>query len=104
MDPPPLRRLDLARAAARQATRCSQGPSESRTQSVSPLRTQDEERRLEGVVGVVLVREHAAAGAEHHRPVPLDQAANASSAASPRSGREPLQQLPVSQGGGRPPR
>jgi len=37
------------------------------------LARQDEERLLKGVLGVLAVRQHALADAEHHRPVPAHQ-------------------------------
>ena len=58
---------------------------------------QDQERRLEGVPGVVLVAQDGPAGAQDHRPVPLDQGREGQlgGLAAPR--REALQQLPVRQ-------
>jgi hypothetical protein len=37
------------------------------------LPRQDQERGLEGVLGVVGIAEDASAGAQHHRPVPAHQ-------------------------------
>ena len=40
----------------------------------SRLTSQDQEGGLEGVLGVLLVAEHAPAHPQHHRPVPLHEA------------------------------
>jgi hypothetical protein len=53
---------------------------------------QDEERGLEGVVGVGGVAEHPPADAEHHRPVPADEHLERGPVAG---GEEPAQQLRV---------
>ncbi len=36
------------------------------------LADQNQERGLKGVLGIVRIAEHSAAGTQHHRPVPLD--------------------------------
>jgi hypothetical protein len=66
------------------------------------LPDQDEEGGLEGVVRVVRVVEHAPADAEDHRPVPLDQGREGQLRGLAAAGREPLQELAVSQLPGRP--
>ena len=68
-----------------------------------PVGGRDQEGGLEGVLGVVGVVQHAAADAQHHRPVPVQQGREGFliSAAG-----EPVQEVrvgPVSVGSGDPP-
>ena len=78
---PPRRSLDARRrwprrwpaTATRWATRWSQPPSDLVVPDRAGLAGQDEERRLEGVLGVVRVAEDAPADGQDHRPVPRHQ-------------------------------
>ena len=63
------------------------------------LAGQHEERGLEGVLGGVLVAEHAPADAEDHRPVPLHQGLEGQLGAVLVPGGEPRQQLGIRQPG-----
>ena len=58
---------------------------------------QDQEDRLEGVLGVVLVAEGRSAGVQHHRAVPRDQGRERQLGRLARPAGEPLQQLAVGQ-------
>jgi hypothetical protein len=60
-------------SASRWATPCSQPASESPARIRAGLAGQGQERRLEDVVGVVAVRQHAAGDAQDHRPVPAQE-------------------------------
>ena len=68
----------------------------------SRLVDQDEEDRLEGILGVVLVAQGRAADAQHHRTVTLDQGREGQLGRiiPTRPVREPLQELTVRQLGG----
>ena len=61
-----------------------------------------QEGHLEGVLGGVRVVQDAPADAQHHRPVPLDQARKAASPGLIAAGHELLQQLGVGQPADRP--
>ena len=79
-------------------------PMEPGTQRVAhPERAgpphQDQERGLEGVLGVVVVAEDRAADPPDHRAVPIDQGREGQLRRLAAAGREPLQQLPVRQSG-----
>jgi hypothetical protein len=58
---------------------------------------QDQEGRLKRVVGILGVGEHAAADAEHHRSVPLDEDRKRQFPRLVAAGTEQLQKLPVAQ-------
>ena len=68
------------------------------------LADQDQERRLECVLGVVRVGQDAPADALHHRPVPLDQDREGELGGVIPIGREPFQELAVGQTRGPYPR
>jgi len=66
---------------------------------------EDQERRLEGILGIVPMAEHRAADAEDHRAVPRQECGEGQFShlvvfAAP--GREPLQELAIAQTGQRP--
>ncbi len=63
---------------------------------------QDQERRLEGVLGIVVVADDRAADPPDHRAVPLDQGRESRLRRIAAAGGEPLQQLSVRQSGRRP--
>ena len=66
------------------------------------LPDQDQERRLERILGVVRVGQDAPADAQDHRPMPLDQDREGQLGRLAPIGREPLQELPVGQLADRP--
>ena len=66
------------------------------------LADQDQEGRLEGVLGLVIVAQHAAAGAKDHRPVPLHQCPESHFGRLAGGGCKPFQQLSVRQPRGDP--
>ncbi len=63
---------------------------------------QDQERRLEGVAGVVLVAQDGQAGAQDHRTVPIDQGREGHLRVVTAPCRKALQQLTVGQANGGP--
>ncbi len=77
--------------ATRQATPYSHGPSRV-WRCMAPALRQDQEGRLEGVLGVPRVGQQAATQAQHHRAVPGHQRGEGRLVAPP---REALQQLGV---------
>ena len=79
---------------------------EPRAQRIAhPERTslldQDEEGRLKGVFDVVRVDQQTPANPQDHRPMALDQGSKRLLGGVTRSGRKPLQELPVGQLAGR---
>ena len=66
------------------------------------LADQDQERGLEGILGVVRIIQHAPADAQHHRPMPLHQDREGQLGGLAPVGREPLQELSVRQVPDRP--
>src|SRR3954452_1286520 len=71
MLPSGRRRAGAGRDAA--GDRVEPGPQRVAHPERAGSTPQDQEGRLEGVVGVVLIAQEGPAGAEDHRPVPLDQ-------------------------------
>ena len=77
------------------------GPDRFAFADRASLAKQDQERRLERVIGLVWVAQDAPADAEHHRAVPLDQQGEGRvhlgvlPAANAAKGRDSLQQLAV---------
>ncbi len=92
----------LARPAARHATRCSQGPSESLTQSDPPLlrstRNVAWNASMASCSSLRMLRQVR----KTIGPCRSTIAANASSAALTTMGRKPFEELPVRQAGGDP--
>ena len=61
------------------------------------LLDQHQERRLERILRVVPVGQHAPADPQHHRSVPLEQDRERQFRSLATAGRKPLQKLPVGQ-------
>ena len=66
-------RPDPRREATRRATPWSQGPATVPGPDRAGLADEDEERRLEGILGVVMIGQQAAADAQDHRAMPRHQ-------------------------------
>jgi hypothetical protein len=64
------------------------------------LANEEQERGLEGILGVVRVAEHVLADTEHHRAMALDQGGEGGRRFIARAG-EVLHQLPIGQAGER---
>jgi hypothetical protein len=60
--------------------------------------SQDQERGLEGILGVVVVAQYLAAHPLHHRTVPLDQRREGCFLTM---GHEPVEQLPIGEANNR---
>jgi hypothetical protein len=66
------------------------------------LACQDEERRLKGVLGIVIVTDDPKAGAQHHGTMPLDQGREGDLGSLAAPAGKLLQELTVSQSGNDP--
>ena len=73
------------------------GPERVAHPQAAGLPNQDQERGLKRIVGVSRVSQNAAADAEHHRPVPLDQNGERQLGGLAAVGRKPLKKLAVAQ-------
>jgi hypothetical protein len=62
-----------------------------------PLANQDEKRRLEGVVSIVLIAHDAAAGAQHHGAVAFHEGLEGNSRCATLIRGEPFQKLAIGQ-------